>query len=120
METLAQGVGVAALTGVTILAYKHPHAYKKIELPSIIFKFGIAVFLVMLIWHQATSTIYLRLIPFIKVSDQQTVQKIVDSLTISGATYFTICGSFMALWGYLIFLTLLPSLLQNDENDRNK
>lgn len=117
MEALISGLGVAAITGITILAYKHPHAYKKLNLVPLVFKIEIIFILVIQLWLIAVSVTYNKLIPFIEISKQTNAQKIVDTITISIYTHLIIVIGCLVLLAYLGFLLFLPTLLKKETKE---
>ncbi len=63
METLISSLIVAALSGLTFLAYKHPEAFKPIRF--ILNTLCIAILVGIAIWNSALSSAYSALIPFL-------------------------------------------------------
>ncbi|HNZ65212.1 MAG TPA: hypothetical protein PKJ10_05190 [Smithella sp.] len=117
MEALISGLGVAAITGITILAYKHPHAYKKLQIVSTVGKAGIGLFIIMLVWQQAVSKTFIKLMPLIKEASLNEAQKIVDTITPSPYSYLIFGFGFIVAISYFGFLLFLPELLKKETKE---
>ena len=50
---MLSGIALAALTGITVFAYKHPKAYEKI-FPALFFMWN-AIFVVFFIWNTGNT-----------------------------------------------------------------
>lgn len=116
MLTIISGLLVTALTGLTILAYKHPNAFAPLGLCLL---GAIVVFvLAALFWDTAVLNTYVelyRLIPSEKSAEAIAVR---DQLQVQSKWMYLIVS---ATWGYLVFLLYaLPALLGREKTAEKK
>lgn len=118
MEALLSGLVIAAITGITLLAYKHPEAYKKIDPVPIIGKISIGIFIVSFIWQQASHMTYRAIMPYIPIEKSKQAQEAVDAVNLSISNMIIIAGICIAVLLYLSFLHFLPSLIKKDSETK--
>lgn len=121
LNLLLSGIGVAALTGITIFAYKHPNAYGKLLLPLSMILFVITFALV--VWNLSNLDAYntaIHYIPYEKLDEARVA--IIDRSPQVTFPYLLLAMIGLVLW--LAFLHyVLPHLLSEDnvvkkENDK--
>jgi hypothetical protein len=108
MEAFLATVGVAALTGLTYLAYRHPNAFGKLALPLII-----SIFIVIVgnaVWDVALDATYNALQGFIPPEKTAAAR----AVTAAKHVAFWVTPGLLVLTLYLIFLQSLPRLLKDD------
>jgi hypothetical protein len=110
LATLFGGLGVAAITGLTFLAYKHPSAYEKV-FKGLEIVLGIIMLLIMF-WSLAVSRAHLNLLPFIDQEKRAAADVAVQSIDLFSWKLFF---AYFALYLYLLFLRFLRFLLHEDE-----
>src|SRR2546425_3280488 len=106
LETVAAGLLLAAVSGITILAYKHPLAYRKLYYPLI--ALTIMTYLLITAWSAGVSHTHARMLRFIDLSKWPEADALVDTFTPRWWVWSTIC--FGSLF-YFAFLYYLPQLL---------
>ena len=119
IETLIYSLIVAAVTGLTFIAYKHPNGYKKIFWN--ITPLATMVLLMILAWNfgQLHSSIRITGEKLIEDSDAKiedasfTITSMNDSL--DNILIAVVVGLFVI--GYLFFLYKLPTILESNNND---
>ena len=111
-EALFVAIIVAALSGITYLAYKHPDAYEKMYAVFAVGFMGIWIFL--LSWNVAILTANSRVDKATRYATEPIVTDAIDTLyfpwwvfAVGGAAYL-----------YLTFLYKLPSLLADDKEQK--
>lgn len=115
IESLASGLIIAAITGLTFLAYKYPHAYKEISLPSLIFKFGLILSIASLLWNYSISITFSKLSPYIKENEFIAAQENINKINIPNSILLIGIAVFLAAWLYFVFLSILPWLIKKKE-----
>ena len=115
IPTLISGLIVAGITGLTILAYKHPQAYKQLKLPSTIFKFSLISIIGLLLWNYSISITFTKLSPYIKENDLSVAKSIIDKTNNPISLILLITAVFFALWLYCVFLSILPSFIKSNQ-----
>lgn len=107
-------IAIPILSGLTFLAYKHPHAYKKFALPSAWFKVGFSYLIAYLFWNMGIITAYKKLLPFIPSDKAREALSTLDSLTISTELQWFVIGCWFILWFFFVFLDNLQSFLKKN------
>jgi nitrate/nitrite transporter NarK len=118
MITIATILLVPFLTGLAYLAYKHPYVFNRLRLPvvaSIILVLFGALYMVL---SYASHTSYKALVTFIPLDKRLAALEAVQSANISDRTYFIIFGAWVAFMLYLAFLSALPYLLKQEEQNK--
>jgi hypothetical protein len=110
METIFSGLLLAAITGLTALAYKHPEGYAKIhKVLSIIL---LLVVLSITSWNAAIDTFIVRILRASKSVDMSQIERVGDNLKVP---FSWLVLGFMGIYGYLLFLDFLPSIVATKE-----
>lgn len=110
METFIYSLAVAALGGLTILAYRHPEAYQKLS--WVITSLFIAIFMFMIGWNYAATSTWILLGKYIPP------EKGVEALTAFRTIEFSIFQSLVLpiiLFAYHLFLGVLPLLIHSSK-----
>jgi hypothetical protein len=106
METLlSSGVALAALTGVTILAYQQPDAYSKLCIPLVVVLGLVIVGLG--VWNAAALTAKARLIKHLRSDAWEEAREDFEKVTAPGL--WTV--GLLLVQVYLLLLLGLPQLL---------
>jgi hypothetical protein len=112
VEKLAAGLVVAAATGLTVLAYKHPEAYNKIFWPLVVI---CAVPMIAAMgWDAGVTNAYVRLVPYLvkdKFDEARGAIAATRILSIGLLLCYGLAG------GYLVFLGVLPHLVEKKKPD---
>ena len=105
MDKLLPGLALAAISGLTFLAYRHPAAFATLYLyligVIIIIDAGFGI------WDAAIRIEHVKLIPFIKAGESQNADTAISSLV----PKWWVHAIFLFLVIYITFLFLLPKLL---------
>jgi hypothetical protein len=112
VEQLVAGIGVAAISGITFLAYKHPDAYKKVFIGLFVIFASVMVGLV--IWDLSNLYAHLAAIHYIKIDKLEEAKKTVrlqSPLYVIPYLGCTILGIII----YISLLSCLPALLGEDK-----
>jgi hypothetical protein len=113
---LATIVG-AALTGITVFAYKHPNGYAKIFPPLILIAF--ATYGGIFIWNVSNSTAFHAVIHYVPFEKFDDAKKAVDDQKILNESIYYF--SFIGLFVWLSLLRFLfPDLLDFDKSVRKE
>ena len=103
METLVVSLAVAAISGVTFLAYKHPAGYQKL---LEWFKIGAGIIMVAaLAVSFGVSRAYFALFPFIDSSKRDEARAAIENID---PYSWRLVGGYVVLIVYLGFLVFLP------------
>ena|SRR5713226_6225404 len=108
MDKLLPGLIVAALSGLTFLAYKHPLAYHKIYTWLMYVLYAFAA--VGMIWDWSNAVTTGAIYQFVGLEKIDEVTKITSELKIFSRTMWI--GWFLFMM-YLLFLDNLPLILGN-------
>lgn len=95
--TIVISITIPILTGLTYLAYKHPHAYKKLSLPSTWFKVGLFYLIAYFFWNMGLMTAYEKLAPFLPDNKTKEALNILTSLMPLYLLWF-VMGIWFILW----------------------
>lgn len=115
MENLIQGLFVAAIGGLTYVAYKHPDGYSRMYWPLM----G-AVILSMtgiLIWELGISAGLGALLPLLQDGKAEDALRATNAIKILSGWHF---AAYFVLIVYLMFLSALPHILGNNKNPNKK
>jgi hypothetical protein len=108
---LLVALAVAALSGISFLAYKHPKAYAKFYLPLMILFLAIAYGDI--IWDMSISDAYRMALPYIEIGKMnEATQAIRDEELAVKVPYLLLIVT--GLPCYFLFLAVLPYLLVED------
>ena len=110
MGELGIALIIAALTGISFIAYKHPKAYEKLY-PKILVVGG-ATFLALFAWHISRLETYGDLLPFLETGRSDEIKAVIDS---KAFLHWWVIVSFLVCYFYLMFLAVLPGLLEQDD-----
>lgn len=108
IETIAPSLVIAAISGISFLAYKHPRAYQKLFIPICYAQLAIVVGLV--IWDAAITTAFSYLLPHFKNDEVKLASETVERLSLP--IEWVLLGSF-SLYLFLLFLLNLPKLISD-------
>ena|SRR2546421_537687 len=110
METFIAGLLVASISGLALLAYRHPPGYKRLY---IILMIAIsAAYLLIGLWDIACEISYGQVITFLKDNAYDDARSAVRRVQINLVwTSLAAVGAYV----YLNFLLYLPKLLENNE-----
>ena len=113
LETVSASLIVAAVTGLTIVAYKHPSAYRKIGkflLWVVNIVFGVGT-----VWDTAVGLSYALLSRFIIPEQRAQAEAALNLINIRWWLFALII---VAINLYLFFLLLLPVLFEQEYRDK--
>lgn len=110
IETLATGLILAAVTGLTVIAYKHPQGYNRIH--GYLYAGAVMIYIAVMAWSEGVGIAYSEVTKFIPVDKQDAARKAIDAVQVSFALTFFV---FVGVAAYLIFLSLLPGILGLDK-----
>lgn len=114
MKELIIALLTAFLSGITFLAYKHPHAYKKLSLSSLIFNTGETLLFVGVAWSFGINSAHSALVQFIPIDKQASALKAIESIKLPALYAVIVLTAWLCLWFYSIFLRFLPHLLKKE------
>ena len=110
MKELSISFGLAALSAITFLAYKHPTAYKKI---SSYFQAAVTiVYLSVMSWDAALTLSLSTLRPFLIVDKTKEAETAIAGMQ---TPFLATIGLFLVAILYLFALDFLPYLLKEEE-----
>ena len=106
MDKLVPGLILAAVSGITVLAYQHPSAYKAIApfLEGAVF----CLWMALIILDSALRYTSVKLVPYIKENEYRAASEFLGSLPHLGWREMV---AYICLVSYLNFLLFLPMLL---------
>lgn len=108
---------LAVLSSGAWLACKHPTAYKKLKLPSIIFKYGLLYAAVYLVWHFASTTTSGALLPFVDQAKITDAKKAISILTFPKEVFLIYFVLWNGLWLYAFILSYLKDFIERAEKN---
>jgi TRAP-type C4-dicarboxylate transport system permease small subunit len=114
------GLVVAALSGVTFVAYKHPRAYAKVFL--ILIAVCTTIFLGEIVWGMSNVAARTAAFEAMKLSGSDELAN-ADKIYAAVAAHSTpdwVLGVTIAIWAYLVFLSSFPYWLLDQETPQNK
>ena len=117
LENLAAGLILATVTGLTIIAYRHPPGYKKIALPILLVS---CFFYTVLVTWSFALTHAVTLIRF-----NHTVFEAKAAIREGQLSYWQLTLPWLAFSGYLLILNSLPKILglkgsEEDQEPKDK
>ncbi len=116
MKELFIAITIPILSGLTYLAYKHPRAIKKLDLPSTWFKLGWVYLILHIAWHFSALNIFNRLLPLIPKNKVKEATALFDSQSVFSPLFWIIIGAWLFTWFFFLFLSHgLPFLLKDDK-----
>jgi len=110
LEALAGGLLVAALSGLTLVAYRHPHTYARWA--KVLSTVAVALVVVVLVWNTAALETISAVAPYF---DRQRVRDAYEAGKKVGVPLGWLSLRAFAFLGYLLFLLQLPKLLRRRE-----
>lgn len=113
IEAVVAGLVVAALSGITVLAYRKPELYGRIGLPLICL--AAAVVTCSIVWNGGLATALSDLLPFIAPADHAAARAAVVARLLPDWLW-VLYGLFVA---YLLFLVMLPHLIERELPEKN-
>lgn len=114
-DKLLPGLALAAISGLTFVAYKHPEGYTRLLKPI-----GIvsqAIFLAALIWDISGTRAYFRLYDYLEPIKREAAKAAVDNAEFLNGY---IVAGYMAAGLYLGFLAFLPQILGEEKPPKKK
>lgn len=108
MDKLIPGLVLAALSGLTFVAYKHPASYVYFQIP--LMAVITLVYLGVLAWEQGINSAHGRLMRILKLEDWKESNEAIEKLKILNGSVIL---SYFGIMVYLLFLGYLPRLLGN-------
>ncbi len=114
MQEFIVAIAVAAISGLSYLAYNHPLLFNRIN--KVLKFIAVIVLVSLLIWDAAVSQTFLIVLPYIdfqKISSAQKALKVIEIPFIK----VTIIYVLLAL--YFTFLTKLPKLIGKKDGPNN-
>ena len=108
MDKLIPALVVAALTGITVVAYQHPTAYNRIGIYLVLATGALQIGLS--VWNLGLIAARMRLLPFIKDlagTGLDEADKALEPIRVPG----WVLASVLLAMLYLLFLAFLPILL---------
>jgi hypothetical protein len=111
-KSLLTSLILAAITGLTILAYKHPKAYSRLYLP--LFAVFFAAFLSIVSWNSGISVLLTKVLELIPEAQQGAIKAIAEELSIPT---FLLMGTQFAVVFFMVFLLWLPRLIADDKKE---
>ena len=115
MEALIPGLIIAAVSGVTFVAYKHPSAYQRITIPIRLIL--LLAFCCTAVWNFAVGETARALDGFVEVSKGLEAIEARRSLEFPFGWLF---GGYIGIVLYFKFLSFLPETLSNEVEPPNK
>lgn len=111
VETIASGLIITSITGITFVAYKHPDAYKKIN--NILFLVNSGIAILVALWNTIVIFLTYQIISEFKDFEiTEIIKQKGESFLISFLkAYIIIVG----VYGYLLLLSLFPLLFGSNE-----
>lgn len=109
LEKFVSGLALAAITGLTFIAYKHPRAFDRMYLPMYaILTICVTSFLA---WDFSASATFKALAPYI---DKEKIAE-ASLVLVSKSTSSWVWVGYVAFSMYMVFLNWLPYILKKDE-----
>ena len=116
MKELFIAITIPICTGLTYLAYKHPRAIRKLDLPSSWFKVGPLYLIVHVSWYFGASNVFNKLLPLIPKNKVKEATALLDSQSVFSPLFWFILGCWIFVWIFFLFLSYgLPFLLKDDK-----
>lgn len=109
LEQLVTGLLLAGVTGISLIAYKHPAGYQNIY-PTL--KYGpLFVLICGVVWNSALDTSWMHIHTFFAEGKDTAATAALDGLKVPHTWLFIGC---MGVSFYSVFLHFLPDLLKAD------
>jgi hypothetical protein len=110
LETITAGLSVAAVSGITYVAYKHPAAYRTVY--QRLTWLTLAILIVIGIWSIGAQSAYTQLIRLIETSKLPQMEDALGHIMYRFRVVFAACvGTNL----YLLLLSYLPKLLEQEK-----
>lgn len=115
MQTFLYGLLMACISGVTVLAFKHPIGFTRL-FPYLL---GLAtsLFIAITVWHVAIELTWTYLLPYVV---PQKVREATDSIAQLRFPYVWVALSYVGVVAFLWIILKLPPFLQVAEDDSTK
>ena len=113
MQTFLYGLLTACITGLTVLAFKHPKGFSKLF--PYLMGLATAVFVAVTVWHVAIELTWNNLLPHIV---PQKVREAKESIGTLRFPYVWVAVSYLSVAAFLLLILKLPPFLQVAERDR--
>lgn len=104
---------VPALSGLAYLAYKHPKAYEKLF--SKLYLLATVLFAILFSWDSGIWISNIKLKEKMNNVDKELIQSILEPLQIP---YWWLIGCYSAFIVYLLFLSYLSRLIEENETKK--
>jgi hypothetical protein len=112
MAALITGLVLAALSGLTFLAYRHPRAFAPVG--RLLTWVSVAIYMCLSMWDTGVTWAAIELRIYIDPSKMEAAQAAVEGLKVP-ALWLNV--AFFGFLGYLVVLDLLPRLIALTEDD---
>lgn len=115
IETIISGIVLAAISGLTFIAYKHPKGYFRIHIPltTII---G-STMMCILFWNFGVMTAHSKLIKFLVTDTRAEQDAIIDSITVN---VWWVVGINFVIMMYLTFLLFMRNIIPDESISKPK
>lgn len=110
------GLILSALSAATFLAYRHPEAYRNLDLHQAAMKPIVLAPIVLYTWNFALNKAFVQLTPVINKTEITAAQKLIQSITVP---HIVIWGAVIItafFWLYLVMLRYLHLFLDSSKN----
>lgn len=115
MESLLQALFLAAITGITIVAYKHPQGYGRLY--PFIAGLLLLIMISMVSWEIGNNNIYSKLYSLIPAGKRQEADAMLESAKIPN--WYSI-PMITALFFYFALLQFLPYIIKKEPENRER
>ena len=120
MIQFASAAAISLLSALAFLAYKHPRAFKKLHLPSTVFKIFIILLIAGYAYISASISTYFILAKYIPVEKVKEAIGEIPVIKLGVTGFFVeIMLPLLIFWGYLWILSELPNFLKDDKETKN-
>jgi hypothetical protein len=112
LETITAGLVLAAVSGITYLAYKHPAAYGKIYWP--LSALNLIIFTIIASYMLGVQHASTQLVTLVDASKLTQLQEAMNRLMYR---WWVVAGAYFGATLYLTFLSFLPKLLEQEKKE---
>ena len=115
MQTFLYGLLTACITGLTVLAFKHPKGFSRLF--PYLMGLATAVFVAVTVWHVAIELTWTHLLPHIVPQKVREAKEAIGTLRFP---YVWVAVSYLSVAAFLLIILKLPPFLQVVERDRTR
>lgn len=112
MQTFIFGLLLACISGVTVLAFKHPKGFTRL-FPYLL-GVATALFITVTVWHVAIELTWTNLLPYMV---PQKVREATDAIDKLRSPYVWVAFSYLGVVAFLWIILKLPPFLQVAEEE---